>query len=179
MVELSMVLDILTTVSIIIGVFYYIMTLQNSNNNQQLSLKAQQQSAETRQAQLFMYMYEKVSSPEFSKHWYIIRLWEFTDYDDLMERDGDKKNPDLYLSFSTVGKYFEGIGILVKRGLIDVSLVDDMMSGYILNFWEQFGESFIKIMRVRQPFPAAYEWVEYLYNEVAAIAHKQHPELKT
>jgi len=27
--------------------------------------------------------------------------------------------------------------------------------------------------------PAAYEWVEYLYDEVSAIAHKQHPELKT
>mgnify|MGYP006959965125 CR=1 FL=1 len=37
MVELSMVLDILQTVSIIIGVFYYIMTLQNSNRTQQLT----------------------------------------------------------------------------------------------------------------------------------------------
>ena len=176
MVELDTVLSLLQTASIIIGVFYYIMTLQNSNKNQQLTLKAQENATETRQAQLFMYLYETWSSPEFSKHWYIIRSWEWTDYDDFMEKYGDKKNPDLYISFSTVTKFFEGLGVLVKRGLVDPTMVDDLMSGFIIRLWEDFGESFIKDMRVRQGFPQAYEWGEYLYNVIKPIADQQHPE---
>jgi len=80
--------------------------------------------------------------------------------------------------FSQAATMFEGIGVLIKRKLIDPSMVDDLMSGVTLRGWEKFG-SVVKERRVRENKPYYYEFWEYLYDEVSAIAHKQHPELKT
>jgi len=33
--------------------------------------------------------------------------------------------------------------------------------------------------RERFNWPQAFEWAEYLYNEIKPIAEQQHPELKT
>lgn len=40
---------------------------------------------------------------------------------------------------SSLGTYFEGIGVLVKRNLVDPSMVDDLMSGRFIDFWEAMG----------------------------------------
>ena len=168
----QMVLSTIQTVSLVLGIIYYLTIMRNNQKNQQMQL-------ETRQAQLFMYMYDRWSGPEFMKSWYEIRLWKWTGYDDFMDKYGDKNNPDRYLAFSTVSKFFEGLGVLVKRGFVEPSLVDDLMSGFIIIFWEDFGESFIKDMRVNQNFPQAFEWVEYLYNTIKPITESQHPELQS
>ena len=59
------------------------------------------------------------------------------------------------------------------------ALVDDLMSGHILRFWEKFGETVIKETQVRENKPQYYEYVEYLYSVIKPIVESQHPELKT
>jgi len=51
-----------------------------------------------------------------------------------------------------------------------------LMSGVILWGWETFG-SIVREHRVRENMPFYFEFWEYLYEEISAIAHKQHPEL--
>lgn len=77
-----------------------------------------------------------------------------------------------------MGNFYEGIGVLVKRKLIDVNLVDDLMSGFILRSWEKI-EPIIKEFRERENWPQAWEWIEYLYHQIKPIVEEQHPELKT
>ena len=98
---------------------------------------------------------------------------------DFQERYGILKNPDIWIHFSTQARFFEGVGVLVKRKLVDPALVDDLMSGNILQFWEKFGESIIKEQQVRENYPQFYEHVEYLYNVIKPIVDQQHPGLKT
>lgn len=64
MVEITyqMVLSTLQTLSLGVGVIYYIMTLQNTRRNQQLTL-------ETRQAQLLMQIYQELISEANLKTW--------------------------------------------------------------------------------------------------------------
>jgi hypothetical protein len=83
------------------------------------------------------------------------------------------------VSFSTIAIFFEGVGVLVKRKLVDPSLVDDLMSDMVLRFWEKFGEPMIKIRQVRDNYPQYFEHVEYLYSVIKPIVESQHPELKT
>ena len=184
MVELDTMLSILQTISIIIGVFYYIMTLQNSNKTQQLALKAQEltmkaqlQSADTRQAQLFMYMYERWSSPELMKQWYELNYsWDWTDYEEF--NSAMLGTQERYVTYGIIARFFEGVGVLVKKGLVDANLVDDLISYHLMYFWEKFGERYIMELRRRENIPQAYEHVEYLYNVIKPIAESQHPELK-
>jgi len=77
----------------------------------------------------------------------------------------------------SVGSYFEGMGVLVNRKLIDVSFVDDLISGLIIRYWEKM-EPIIDDAREKMDYPQLAEWTEYLYREIRTIAEEQHPELK-
>ena len=171
-----MVRDIVAILGVVGGFTYYVMTVRSSQRNQALNLKAQEQALETRQAQLFMYIYDKWSSREYIKVRNEYSTWEWTDYDDFMQKYVN--NIEAETIFSQAATMFEGIGVLIKRKLIDPSMVDDLMSGATLRGWEKFG-SVVKERRVRENKPYYYEFWEYLYDEVSAIAHNQHPELKT
>jgi len=164
MVTFDQVIYVLPLMGIAVSILYYAMVLRNQNR--------------TRQAQLFMQLYDKFSDPEFLKHQFAISRWEWTDYEDFVERYIGK-NPDVYLHFHQQARFFEGVGVLVKRKLVDPLLVDDLMSGNILQFWEKFGESFIKERQVRNNYPQFYEHVEYLYSVIKPIRDSQHPELDT
>ncbi len=37
-----------------------------------------------------------------------------------------------------VGTFFEGFGVLVKRGFIDASIVDDLMSLHVIGYWQKY-----------------------------------------
>jgi len=168
---------VLTGIGIIISILYYTSVLTNANRTRELQLKSQQQAEETRQAQLFMQIYSKFHDREFLKTIMpIILEWEWTDYDDFQSKYG-VNNFEEYSRFYTVVDYFEGIGVLVKRGLIDISFINDLFSGFTVMFWEKL-ESFIMESRVRRNFPHFCEYFEYLYREVIVLVEEQHPEMR-
>ena len=134
---------------------------------------------ETRQTQLFMQIFDRLNSKDSRKQLgEFIYVWEWKDYDDFWDKYGPEGNIDDWASFNSFNVYYEGIGVMIKRGLIDPTLVDDIMSGEIIRVWEKF-EPIAREWRRRQNWPQAFEWNEYLYNEIKAIVTQQHPELKT
>jgi len=65
----------------------------------------------------------------------------------------------------SVGVFFEGIGVLVKRKLISMDLVDDLFTTPILDTWEKM-KPIVEGRRERLKRPQTLEWFEYLYNEM-------------
>jgi hypothetical protein len=151
------------------SIVYYANILRNANKTQQMQL-------ETRQTQLFMYLYDKFCSESFRRSYYEIMSWEWTDFDDYSNKYGPYTNPEKNYIRGNVGSFFEGLGVLVKNKQISPELVDDLMSQHIITYWEKFGPILIEARTVRN-YPHAAEWVEYLYNQVKPIYDKQHPEL--
>jgi hypothetical protein len=134
---------------------------------------------ETRQTQLFMQIFDRLNDKESRKQFgEFIYVWEWKDFDDFWDKYGPERNIDDWASFNSFNAYYEGIGVMIKRGLIDPMFVDDIMSGEIIRVWEKF-EPIAREWRRRQNWPQAFEWNEYLYNEIKAIVTQQHPELKT
>ena len=180
LVDIQTVLTYLSLISVPVGVFYYIMTLQNSNKNQQLTLKAQeltvkaqQQSVETRQAQLFMQLYDRFNEPEFRKIFAeIIWFWEWKDMDDFENKYGYKTNMDAYSKRTSMYAYFEGMGLLLRRGLIDIQFVYDLSGGNIMRIWEKMEPVIMHYRSInrsrRNEWHSANSWddFEYLYNEI-------------
>jgi len=172
LVEIGTVLSFIQAAGIIVGVAYYVLNIQNNQRNQELSLKAQQQSAETRQTQLFLQLY----SQYYNKDWvaslhkvsYDIKYQSF---DDWWENYGPS-NPDKFQSFDLLSHYFEGAGVLVRKGLINPMLVADLLSEEIISYWEKMGP-LIEEFRIRTNNPRLGENQEYLYTLL-----KQNPELK-
>jgi hypothetical protein len=157
-----------------VAAVYYIMVLRTN----QRSVKA---TLETRQAQLFMGVYDKFSSKEFSDDMNKLIFNEppqYASYEEFQEKYGYEKNPQYYSSLVRMAMLLEGVGVLVKRGLIDVGFVDDLMSVVITRFWELTSSAWNEY-RVREGDQAMWEFVEYLYNEVKPIYQRQWPVIKS
>ena len=169
-VSYQMVLSTLQTVGLLVGIYYYIMTLRNSQRNQQLQL-------ETRQAQLFMQVYREVCTPEWWIRQAETHKHDWSNYEEVEEFMGMTSNPKEYGEQSALFAFYEGLGVLVKRKLIDPSMVDDLLSGPILGYWERLSPHFLERRKRRPRGAVIAEWIEYLYNKIKPIYEDQHPQL--
>ena len=134
---------------------------KKDQETQELALKAQQQNLETRQAQLFMVMYEKWQSPDFIESNTMIQGIEVRDFAHFQK---------IYDSVEGRGiireaVFFEGLGVLVREGLIDVRLVSLFLYGEVKLFWEKWGP-FMREQRIVANYPRAWIEAEYLYDRV-------------
>jgi hypothetical protein len=170
MPDLQTVGFLLTGASVSIAAIYYVLTLRSNQRNLRTNL-------ETRQAQLFMQLYSQFHQKEFFGQLADIVTWKWKDYDDFMQKYGPKNNPDAWYSMGSVGAFFEGIGVLAYRGLIDVNLVAELMSRHIVMYWEKISPISLEI-RKRMQLPVDFR-LEYLYNLIKPIVERQRSEMET
>ena len=111
-----------------------------------------------RQTDLVMKLYSQFNSLEFQKIWNEVLKREAKGWHDYDSKYGG-------VEVSAVGMFFEGIGILLKRRLISVELVDDMFTTPIKWTWEKIKELILEYRKIRNQ-PEVLEWFEYLYNEM-------------
>jgi len=168
MVELTTIFGLTQTLAIIVGVIVALMELRHMRQTRDTEL-------ETRQAQLFMQIFTRHFEIDTRKSISLVKKIEYEDYDDYVEKYGEENDPEVYHRINSLGTYYEGIGVLVKRNLVDPSMVDDLMSGRIIDFWEMGGR-WIKEYRQRTGDYEAAEHVEYLYNVIKNIRDKQRTE---
>ena len=174
----QMVLSTLQTVGLLVGIFYYITIMRNAQKTREMTLNAQEQAVETRQAQLLMDLYETYRGPAFRKQFdHVIYRMEYGTWDEFERRFDPIENPDERVIWFSVAAFYEGVGVLLKRKLIDISLIDDLLAQSIRMAWEKIGPIEIE-SRKRLNQPRAWDDFEYLYNELMKY-HEEHPELKT
>jgi hypothetical protein len=158
MIELSMIRDLVAIFGVIAGFSYYVMTVQNARKNQQ-------QQLETRQAQLFMNIYNTYRSKEYIEHAGYTYNMEYTDAADFDSKYGE---PETRLPYTQLSFFFEGIGVLVEEGLIDINLVAKLISGDVARHWKRFGP-YILERREKAGYPEYMEAIEYLFNEIVKV----------
>jgi len=166
MVELTTIFGLTQTLAIIVGVIIALMELRHMRQTRDIEL-------ETRQAQLFMQIYSQWSGSKY-KEWNEIRTWEWDDFDDFTKKYGDLESRN---KRSSIGGYFEGIGVLVKEGLIPIRLVALFITSVTRVFWEKFGP-ITQEHRKRDNVPRIGSETEYLYRTLMKYV-EEHPELKT
>ena len=164
MIQIEYLALILTGIGIIVSILYYANVLRNADR--------------TRQTQLFMQFYNAWLDTDFYTEMIEIAfLWEFEDYEDFMNKYWMTSNLEAFAKWGRAQNYLEGMGVLMKRGLLDPSLMDDLQSGYIITMWEKY-EPIIYEIRVRMNQPQFGEFFEYLYREIRKTTLDDHPELK-
>jgi hypothetical protein len=171
-----------------VAAVYYVMNLRISQRNQELSLKAQetsakaqelalktqQQTLETRQAQMFMSIYSQTTTKDFTQAWNKVASYEWKNFEEYQTLYQKKEFRDAY---TIIGMYFEGLGVLVRKGYLDISLIALLMCGMTTFYWEKF----IPIKndaKVEFGFSRWMSETEYLYDELLKYL-KVHPELDT
>jgi len=143
---------------VLVGVFLSYLELRNIARQRETEV-------DTRQAQLFMDLYNHYYSKETMRDEdEVIYQWKWKDFEDFWKKYGPETNVEAFSKWDSLETYMKGVGVLVRRKLIDPDLVKDLMGTSIILHWEKFG-SVVKEIR-RRYWPHALEGLEYLYDEM-------------
>jgi len=171
-----MIRDLVAIFGVIAGFTYYVMTVRNAQRTRELTLKAQEQALETRQAQLLMNLVNTLRSTDFRRQWHTFYRLEWRDYQDFQEQYDE--DIETISAWTSVMRFYECVGVMVKNNLIDMNLIHSLLSNGIKMVWDRY-EPLIKGDRERfQQYGSIWINIEYLYNEVIRF-EDQHPELTT
>jgi hypothetical protein len=160
------IFQFLQTVGILMGVYYYITTIRTNQRNQQLTL-------ETRQLQLYMKVLEDYRDQDFMTRWTDVAYHqEFEDYEEWRNKYGPIANPEAYADFFHVTNWFQGIGYLVKTGVLDLEVVSEYIRPRsVVYLWDKV-EPIVKVHR-ETTNPDALKSFEYLAKEIDQMLERK------
>ena len=177
MVEITyqMVLSTIQTVSLMVGVFYYLFIMRNSQKTRELSLRAQEQALETRQAQLISFLMDRMDSVEWWTHYNTIRDAQDRTYDEWEEILQD---PVIDGGFGSILAFLNHVGWLVKKGLIDMEMVKENFLEVVVTVHERVMPFLLEYER-RSGRPQTYTHLKYLYEHVKDSYYQYAQDIKT
>jgi hypothetical protein len=136
---------VLTGLSITASIIYYASVLRNQNR--------------TRQAQLFMQIFSVFASEEYMKRGTLVVSTDFEDVNDFWENQFTTQHWVHWM-------WLNGLGILLKKGLLDVEMVYDMTGGFgPQRIWEKYRRVFEWHREGRQN-PDMFSSLGYLADEM-------------
>jgi len=117
-----------------------------------------------RQTDLVVRLYSAFSGKELQEAYFDnVYGMEVSNYEDFKRRYGTPANSILPLW--QVGKFFDGVGVLLHRKLIDIGLVDELFYTEATTVWEK-AKPLIEGRRKELNQPTTYQIFEYLYSEM-------------
>lgn len=157
--------------SIAASIVYYASVLRNAN-------KAQEHAFETRNAQFFLQTFLATQTEEGIRLlWNEVYNKDWSSSEEWWERNGPENNIEAFSKWLYFMAKFEMYGIMVKKGFMDLQLVDDTFSGAILMAWELY-EPIIMHVRENLGYPQFQEFQEYLTDEIKGLVEKHHPDFE-
>jgi hypothetical protein len=155
MITLEQVIYVLPLLGLAASLFYYALVLRNQNT--------------TRQAQMFYGIYNRTSQADFVEAWNAFTSWEYANLDEAMKIREDAPNSHYGMTLSV---YFDGLGVLVRLGLVPIQYIANFLQVFIRHYW------IVREGRERFNDPRRHVEVEHLYTELMKYL-EEHPELKT
>jgi hypothetical protein len=114
-----------------------------------------------RQIDTVMRLYSHFGEDTFVRHFIRVTNWDYDTYEAYLER----RTEEDYISLTVVTVFFEGMGLLLKRKLAPIDLIDDLLSGPILLAWPKARPIWVGF-RAHYGVPAAAEWFEFLHEAI-------------
>jgi hypothetical protein len=153
MVDVQTVSIAIASASVVAGILYYSLQIRHQTK--------------VRQTDLVIRLYTTFGSKEMRQTWERITTREYMDFNTYREKFG-------LIDVNEVGWFFEGVGVLLHKKLIDIAVVDDLFSSPIKISWEKL-KPVAEGERKQFDRPQIWEWWEYLYNQM----QKREQEFKT
>jgi hypothetical protein len=144
MFDVTEISAMVAAAGVLVGVVYYILDMRHQSK--------------VRQTDLVMRLYSTFGSKEFQNAWTRIESTEFKNYDEYVKKYGSGD----YVQCAT---FFEGIGVLLQKKLIDIKLVDALFVVPLKYMYERM-KPIIDGNREQFHNQRVFEYFEYLYNEM-------------
>jgi hypothetical protein len=143
--------------------------LEQSAKAQELTLRSQEQNLETRQAQLFMQILIVNQSKELAESWFKIYTRDLGDVKELVKKiyiTGEQPDREFIQNLAVIGTHYDGVGLYARKGLIDLDMVHQLLEGDIIMMWEKLGPLLLEVRKVSSFKTWNFEW---LYNKLKAL----------
>jgi hypothetical protein len=161
MLDITEISAMVAAAGVMIGVVYYLLDIRHQ--------------ARTRQTDLVIRLYSAFIGKEFLDASMKFLALDFKDYEDYVNKCGPifhmskygvtvNDNPELR-GLLYIDNFFQQVGVLLHRGLIDAGLVREVFTYRVEMLWKKT-EPIILGMRKEFNQPEMGKWFEYLYNEM-------------
>ncbi|UCE95747.1 MAG: hypothetical protein JSV51_08575 [Candidatus Bathyarchaeota archaeon] len=147
--DIASISAVIAATGVIVGVGFGLLELRNL--------------VRTRQTDLVIRLYSHFGSREFLEARKTVLDLEFKDFNEYTEKYGRFGRCE---SVSEVCMFFEGIGVLLHRNLIDISLINELFSPISIKvIWEKM-KPVVEGWRNQFKEPETLGWFENLYKEM-------------
>jgi len=153
--DIATISTVIAATSVVVGVVFAVLQLRQVVKTRNLGLIIQ------------LFPSFRVSYSEMIEAQSKLLSLEYEDYDDFKKKHGELMSEgETQKAIGVMFSFLEGMGLLLHRQLIDISLVDYVTggSGGVKMLWDKMKpilEGFSKEYNLR-----AFQWTEYLYNEL-------------
>ena len=147
----------LQTISIIVGISYYLMILNNQQKNQKITL-------ETRRASFLTQISLDFYSTESLSQYYELERWEWENIEDYNSK---YRSIEAYTLWMRLFLRFDMVGRLLREGFIDIVVAVQLIGSASIGAWNKFEEV---ILDDRKRYGS--DWMadlEYLVKEVTKV----------
>lgn len=153
-VDITDISAVVVTAGVVTGIIYYILEIRHQTKIRETDL------------QIRMNPIFNLTGIDWQKASGKVLSLEYKDYDDFVKKYGLvwTETPTT-MAIRTMGNYFEAIGYLLKRKLIDMDYVWDFFGETGIQVWEKINPV-LEGHRKQFNMPKAWEPFEYLYNEL-------------
>ena len=164
MIELSVIRDLVAIFGVIAGFSYYVLTVRNAQK--------------ARQTTMLMQLHQARYDVEGSKRFWRLLALHFDDFDDYLERYGPIKKPEeeeVRALFSTEASFYDGLGMMLKKGIVDRDSVFDLFGVRCVMVWFKL-EILIKGLRTLSSQgggTALYENFEHVADEMIRMTKQR------
>jgi len=153
MVDIQTVSIVIASASVVAGIIYYSLQIRHQTK--------------ARQTDLVIRLYTTFGGKEMRQTWEKVTTREDVDFSTYQSKFG-------LSDVNEIGWFFEGVGVLLHKKLIDIAVVDDLFSSPIKISWEKL-KPVAEGERKQFGRPQIWEWWEYLYNEMQKREESLHP----
>jgi hypothetical protein len=174
MVEITyqVVLSTLQTAGILVGIAYYVMNLNYTRRNQEISLRNQEQTLKSRHAAIFDQITSPLRNPQGLRSLSLLESNPVSSHDEWLKLISE--NEEFYEAWLWVCFLYEMFGIYFRKGVADIEYFVMLQPFWGLRFWRQAKPI---IYKQREGLgPSYFRNMEFLFDSLEKY-FEEHPEL--
>jgi|SRR6267143_5188940 len=146
--DVSQFLGILSYLAILLGIPLVVMQIRQSNR--------------LREGQVVVNVMRSLGESEILRYWTMLSSSPYKTYEDVLKEPDASKRDEFMTALNKLVITFEGLGIIVRRGIVPLGVIDDFVHGLTRETWLR-AEPIIQGYRKATLHSESAEWWEYLY----------------
>ena len=126
-----------------------------------------------------MGLYKDMSADEIPRIAQEVGELQWTDFNDFRRKYDSSVNFENYIKRIRIWNWFNGMGVLVKKKLINVDLVYETLGQYIIFQWLKWRDIFIEYEKLGEMAPDMMDGFKFLGGEMIRMRKEKGIKMET